>query len=143
VTSDAGETCGVTEGDVLQLNPGTPPNSPAANLIVRASKGQDCLKGTAVQVGVADLQDMQNHMRETIDQGLSELQARQGQNGIPPAPKSAVAPPVQTAFAAIAPPPDPNVKAELGDQSKEADLADREAINDSTPLTAGKATATQ
>ena len=129
--SNAGGTCGVTEGDVLQLNPGTPPNSPAANMIVTASKGQDCLKGTSVQVGISDLQDMQNHMRETIDQGLGDLQAKQGQNGIPPAPRSAVAPPVQTAFAAIAPPPDPNIRAELSDQTKEADLADREAVSDS------------
>jgi len=129
--SSAGGTCGVTEGDVLQLNPGTPPNSPAADMIVLASKGQDCQKGASVQVGIADLQDMQNHMRETIDQGLGDLQAKQGQNGIPAAPKAAVAPPVQTAFAAIAPPDDPNVKAELSETAKEGDQADRQALSES------------
>lgn len=128
--SSAGGNCAVTEGDVLQLNPGTPPNSPTANMIVMASKGQDCLKGTSVAVGISDLQDMQNHMRETIDQGMSDLKAKQGQGGIPPAPAAAKAEPVQTQFAAIAPPPDPNVKTELGDQTKEADQADREALNE-------------
>jgi hypothetical protein len=128
LTSNRGD-CPVTEGDVLQLNPGTPPNATAANLIVVSSKGQDCVRGSAVTVGVADLQDMQNHMRETIDQGLTELQKRQGQNGIPAAPAGATQPPVQTAFAAIAPPPDPNVAAELSQQTREADQAEREALS--------------
>jgi hypothetical protein len=136
VPSPAGGTCGVTEGDVLQLNPGTPANSAAATMIVLASKGQDCLHGATVQVGIADLQDMQNHMRETIDQGLGDLRAKQGQSGIPAAPAGAAAPPVQTAFAAIAPPDDPNVQAQLSDQAKEADQADRQALNESTELVA-------
>ena len=130
VTASDGSTCGITEGDVLQLNPGTPPNSPSANLIVLASKGPDCLKGITVAVGLSDLQDMQNHMRETIDQGLADLRAKQGQNGIPAVPRSASAAPVKTEFAAIAPPPDPNVQSELSQQTQEADQADREATNE-------------
>jgi hypothetical protein len=128
LTSNNGE-CPVTEGDVLQLNPGTPPNSTAANMFVLASKGQDCVKGSAVTVGVADLQDMQNHMRETIDQGLGELQKKQGQNGIPKAPAAAAAAPTQTGYAAIAPPADPNVAMELSQQTKEADSAEREVLS--------------
>ncbi len=130
VPSSAGGTCGVTEGDVLQLNPGTPANSQTANLIVMSSKGQDCLKGTSVAINISDLQDMQNHMRETIDQGMADLRTKQGQNGIPAAPAAAKAEPVKTEFAAIAPPPDPNVKTELGDQTKEADQADREVTTE-------------
>jgi hypothetical protein len=95
---------------------------------VLATKGQDCQQGTSVVVGVADLQDMQNHMREMVDQGLAELQKKQGQNGIPAAPASATAPPTQTAYAAIAPPPDPNGGAELSAQAKEADQAEQEAL---------------
>jgi hypothetical protein len=120
--------CPVTEGDVLQLDPGTPPNAPAANLMVLATKGQDCPKGTLVTVGVADLQDMQNHMRETIDQGLGELQKKQGQNGIPAAPAGATAPPVPTAYAAIAPPPDPNLQAELSQDAKDGAQAENQAL---------------
>jgi hypothetical protein len=128
LTSTGGD-CGVTEGDVLQFTPGAPPAGPGArDLVVLASKGADCPKGSIVTVGVADLQEMQNHMRETIDQGLAELQKHHGQNGIPKVPAEAAAPPVQTAFAAIAPPPDPNVAAELSQQTSEADSAEQEAL---------------
>ncbi len=129
--------CAVTEGDVLQLNPGTPPNVTAANLMVLASKGQDCVKGSVVQVGVSDLQDMQNHMRETIDAGLGELQKKQGQSGIPAAPRAAAAAPVQTGYAAIAPPADPNVATELSAQTKEADSAEREVLSQDTSAGSG------
>lgn len=128
--SNLGE-CAVTQGDVLRLNPGTPPNASTANLMVLATKGQDCQQGASVVVGVADLQDMQNHMREMVDQGLAELQKKQGQNGIPAAPAAATAQPTQTAYAAIAPPPDPNVGAELSAQTKEADQAEQEALQGS------------
>ena len=126
-----GGTCGVTEGDVLQLNPGTPANSQDATMVVLASKGQDCQRGASVQVGIADLQEMQNHMRETIDRGMGDLRAKQGQNGIPAAPAGATAAPVQTGFAAIAPPDDPNVKSELADTAKEGNQADQQALSES------------
>jgi hypothetical protein len=80
---------------------------------------------------------MQNHMRETLDQGLSDLRAKQGQNGIPAVPKAAAAEPVKTGFAEIAPPPDPNVRTELAAQSKEADQADREATAEAGGPNAG------
>lgn len=125
--------CAVSQGDVLRLNPGTPQNASTANLMVLATKGQDCQQGASVVVGVADLQDMQNHMREMVDQGLAELQKKQGQNGIPAAPAAATAQPTQTAYAAIAPPPDPNVGAELSAQTKEADQAEQDALQGSNP----------
>lgn len=107
VSSNTG-TCSLTEGDVIQLSGPTAPASVTANVLVLASKGSDCRKGSMVAVGLADLQEMQNHMRATLDQGLAELHSKQGKNGMPAAPPAAVKPPVQTAFAAIAPPPDPN-----------------------------------
>jgi hypothetical protein len=131
VTSNAGGECFVTEGDVLQLQGTVPPGQPA-NLAVLASKGQDCSKGSMVQVQVADLQEMQNHMRETIDQGLGDLQKKQGQGGIPAAPAAAAAPPQQTGFAAIAPPPDPSVQTELKQQAQEADQAEREVLQEAS-----------
>ena len=130
VTSSNGE-CFVTEGDVLQLRGVVAPGQPA-NLTVMASKGQDCARGSLVQVQVSDLQDMQNHMRETLDQGLSDLQKKQGQGGIPAAPATAVAAPQQTAYAAIAPPPDPNVKTELASTTKEADQAEQEVLHEAS-----------
>jgi hypothetical protein len=127
VQSDAGP-CPVTEGDVLQLSVGARPDPASASLRVLASKGQDCQKGATVTLGVADLQDMQNRMRETLDLGLAELQKKQGHDGIPAAPAAAAAAPVQTGYAAIAPPPDPNVASELSAQTKEADQAEQEAL---------------
>jgi hypothetical protein len=129
VTSTNGE-CFVTEGDVLQLRGSVPVGSPAANLMVLATKGQDCAKGSVVQVQVSDLQDMQNHMRETLDQGLSDLQKKQGQGGIPAAPASALTSAKPTEFAQAAPPPDPNVKAELSQTTKEADQAEQEVLQE-------------
>ena len=129
VASTNGE-CSVTEGDVLQLAGSVQSGAEAACLTVLASKGDDCSKGTVVQVQVADLQEMQNHMRETLDQGLAELQKTQGQGGIPSAPQSAMAAPQQTAYAAIAPPPDPNVSTTLSQQTKEGDQAEQEVLRD-------------
>jgi len=95
-----------------------------------ASKGQDCGKGSVVQVEVADLQDMQNHMRETLDQGLADLQKKQGTGGIPAAPSAAMAAPQPTAYATSAPPADPDVKNELAAQTKEAEAAEAEVLKD-------------
>jgi hypothetical protein len=128
---DAGGTeCALSEGDALQLTGQTAPDAQAATLSVLASKGgKECPKGDTVSVALTDLQDMQNHMRETIDQGMKELQAKQGQGGLPAAPAAAKAPPTESPMAAIAPPPPPEseVKAEINQQSQEADKAEAEA----------------
>jgi hypothetical protein len=131
VSSGNGD-CSVTEGDVLQLQGTVPADSPSANLVVLAAKGRECAKSSIVQVQIPDLQDMQNHMRETLDEGLGYLQKQQGQGGIPAAPSAARMAPQQTAFAAIAPPPDPNVKAELTQQNQEADLAERQILQEAS-----------
>jgi hypothetical protein len=100
-------TCSLGEGDVIQLAGPTALNATAANLVVLATKGSDCRKGAIVTIGLADLQEMQNHMRATIDQGLAELRSKQGK-GLPAAPPSATKPPTQAEYAAIAPPSNPN-----------------------------------
>jgi len=128
---DAGGTeCALSQGDAIQLTGQTAPDAQSATLAVLASKGgKECPKGDTVSVALGDLQDMQNHMRETVDQGMKELQAKQGQGGIPAAPASAKAAPVESPMAAIAPPPPPEseVKAEINQQSQEADKAEAEA----------------
>ena len=128
---DAGGTeCAISEGDALQLTGQTAPDAQAATLNVLASKGgKECPKGDTVQVSLTDLQDMQNHMRETIDAGMQELQKKQGQGGLPAAPAAARTAPVESAMATAAPPPPPEseVKAEINQQSQEADKAEAEA----------------
>jgi hypothetical protein len=71
--------CLLSEGDVLQLEGSPPANAAAVDVVVLASKSQDCRKGVKVAVALTDLQDMQNAMRATIDQGLTELRSGQGQ----------------------------------------------------------------
>jgi hypothetical protein len=133
-----GQQCGLSHGDVIQLNPPNPPLAPdavEANLVVLASKPQECMRGTSVSVQLADLQDMQNHMRESIDQGLGELQTNAGKGGLPSIPASAKAMPTPAPFAAIAPPPDPSAATEIAQQTQEADRAEQE-VTGSAPAVA-------
>jgi hypothetical protein len=119
------EECALSDGDVLALAGPPPPDSAAADLMVLASKGgNECRKSSTVSVQVTDLQEMQNHMRELIDQGLQELQAKQGKGGLPQAPQSAQAQPVQAQYAEVAPPQDPNAGTEIQQQTQQADQAE-------------------
>jgi hypothetical protein len=74
----------LSEGDVLQLNGPPMPNATTADVVLMASRNRSLPRGSVVTVNLMDLQDMQNHMRATIDQGLGDLQSRQGQDGLPP-----------------------------------------------------------
>jgi hypothetical protein len=127
----SGMECAVSQGDALQLAGPPPPDATAANLVVLSSKGGvECRRGATVSVAFADLQDMQNHMRETIDQGMGELQSKQAQGGLPALPPSANAPPVKTAFASApdAPGPDPAAATEIAQQSTAADTEERQTL---------------
>jgi hypothetical protein len=108
VVDAAGNECAISPGDALELTTPPGPSDTAVNLVVLASKGRlECPKSDSVTIALNDLQEMQNHMRETIDQGLQQLQAKQGQGGLPHAPSTAQVPPVNAGFTAIAPPPEP------------------------------------
>jgi hypothetical protein len=123
--------CPVMEGDVLQLTPGQAPSADGfANVTVLASKGQDCLKGSTVAVGVADLQDMQNAMRQTIDQGMGTLQANQGKGGLPPIPASANTAPTDTAYAQAAPPPPPDGAQQISQEWDAGTKAEQQPASD-------------
>src|SRR3984885_6946418 len=127
VVDAAGTECAVSEGDALQLTGQTAPNADSVTLAVLASKGgKECTKGDTVSVTLADLQDMQNHMRETISAGMGELQAKQGKGGLPALPPSANAPPVKSALAMDAPPPDATAATQINQSWGEADKAETE-----------------
>jgi hypothetical protein len=128
VSDSQGQGCTLTEGDVLRLSASPSADATSASLQVLASKNQGCLKGAVVTVGFDDLQEMQNHMRASIDQGLQDLQTHQG--GLPAPPLVAAARPVESAFAPIAPPPDPNAASELQQQAQEAYKAEQEVVNE-------------
>ena len=70
IANAGGQECALTQGDVLQLNPAPASDPSFANVQVLASKGQDCPAGNLVPVQLAD----------------GELQARQGQGGLPARP---------------------------------------------------------
>ena len=127
----AGTECAVSEGDALQLTGPPAANADTASLAVLASKGgKECSKGDTVSVTVADLQDMQNHMRETISSGMGELQAKQGKGGLPALPPSANQPPVKTDLAMNAPPPDADAGTQINQQWGEADKAEAEVTTE-------------
>lgn len=129
VVDAAGTECAITEGDAIQLTGPPAADATAASLVVLSSKGGvECRKGATVTVAVVDLQDMQNHMRETIDAGMGELQTKQGKGGLPALPPSANAPPTKAPFAAEAPPPDPTAATQINAQMAEADKAEAEVV---------------
>ncbi len=130
VVDASSNECALSEGDVLQLTPTPlPDDATAATLVVMTSKGGvECKKGAAVTVNIEDLQDMQNHMREAIDQGMGDLKAKQGQNGLPMVPPSASAAPVKAEFAMNAPPPDATAQQQIDAQAQDSDKAEQEVL---------------
>jgi hypothetical protein len=106
LTDEDGRRCALTEGDVLQVIAPPDPKDNTAKATVLSSKHGECGRAADVAVGVTDLQEMQNHMRETIDQGLAN---RAGKSGIEATPAS---------FAAAAPPPEPDAGQQVEQQQK-------------------------
>ena len=131
VTDASGQECTVSDGDALQLRTPPPSDATTANLVVLSSKGRpECQIALTVQISLTDLQEMQNHMRETIDQGLQDLQSKQGTGGIPAVPPSAQGQPVQAAYASVAPPPDPNDAAQIQQQDQLGDQSEKEVTTE-------------
>jgi hypothetical protein len=80
LVDDQARRCTMSEGDVVQAISGPDPATASAQAKVLASKGQgECERAAQVTIALTDLQDMQNHMRETIDQGLAD---RTGMKGV-------------------------------------------------------------
>ena len=109
VVTSSGQACELGKGDVVQVSGPVAMDSSVVNAAVLASQAQDCLKGSAVVVQLSDLQEMQNYLRETVDQGLGQLRTEAGQGSLPALPAPAQGAPTTPPFAAIAPPADPSV----------------------------------
>lgn len=109
----SGRRCMLSEGDVVQVISAAHERSGTAQAVVLASKGPgECERSAQVDIAVSDLQEMQNHMRETIDQGLANSKAGGQAQTVTPA------------FAATAPPPDANAGQEIQRQQEIAAAAD-------------------
>jgi hypothetical protein len=126
VIDNGGSECSITEGDAFRLIEPPAAEAKTAKLVVLASKGgYECKIASVVAVGIDDLQEMQNHMRETIDAGL---EAMRNNKALPTPPASASGPPVNSAFLAAAPPPDPNAATEINQQLQGSDQAEKTAM---------------
>jgi hypothetical protein len=126
VVNSAGAECAISQGDALQLAGPPPPDSPSASLIVLTTKGGvECRRAETVTVQITDLQEMQNHMRQTIDNGLGDLQKGKG---LPAVPASASGDPIKANFVSAAPPPDTNVGQELNQQVQAADAEEKQTL---------------
>jgi len=122
VVDSAGAECAISEGDLLSLDSEPEPDATVAVLSVVASQaGHDCAKGSFVSVNLTDLQEMQNHLRETIDDGLEQLKAQQANGTVPSPPGGVDSATVTAAFAAIAPPPDPYAQKTIEKEGKDAE----------------------
>ena len=127
--------CALTEGDVLQMNGAPPPDATFASVAVLASKGQDCRKGSRVQVALNDLVEMQNQMRATLDQGLNDLQSRQGQEGLPALP-AGVTGFTNASFASDVR-PDTDVASELNLAAQDSDRLEQDVVNQAADSAGG------
>jgi hypothetical protein len=120
--SMGGQTCSISEGDVLQMNGPASGDSDAASVMVVSSKPGSCGRGSAVSVYLADLSEMQNRLRETVDQGLEELRNKQGQDGLPRLPANAASAPTSASFVSQLPPPDANATNDIQQQYTESSV---------------------
>jgi hypothetical protein len=126
VSSNAGD-CTIAEGDVLRMIGPLPPNASAADVMVLSSRGHDCSRGSTVSVQLQDLQEMYNQMLATVDRGMGDLQAKQGQGGLPALPQGSAGT-TDSPFAQQAQ-PDANVAGDLTSATQEADRAEQQAVS--------------
>ena len=99
----------------------TPDANQNVKVLVSSSQKSDCAAGVQVSMAVNDLQDMHNAFREKIDDGLKTLADNQGKNGLPAAPSTTT-----TVNASVQAQPDSDAAAQLQDQQKDADDAEKD-----------------
>jgi hypothetical protein len=120
VSTDDGQDCSLSAGDVVERVDADAGSDNGVHVKVRAAKKADCKVDSNPQVDLNDLQEMHNHFREQIDNGLQEMAKNSGKNGMPAAPDTGTTggPP---------PAPDANAADQLKQQQADADQAEAEA----------------
>jgi hypothetical protein len=116
-----GAECALSDGDVVVRTTDTPDDDQNVNVKVVASTKSDCAIGKEGPLGVDDLQEMYNHFREGLKDGMGELAKKQGTGGLPKSPDTKTT-------AGDVPPPEPDKSAEkaLKDQAAAADQTEAE-----------------
>jgi hypothetical protein len=109
----SGRRCMVSEGDVVQVVSEQKSDGATVDAVVMASKGGvECERAAKVEIALNDVQEMQNHMRDTIDQGMADTNAGKQAAKITPA------------FAASPPPADSSAASEIEQQQQIAAAAE-------------------
>jgi hypothetical protein len=116
-----GAECALSDGDVIVRTSDTPDDDQNVNVKVVASTKTDCAIGKEGPVALDDLQEMYNHFRESLKDGMGDLAKKQGTGGLPKSPDT-------TTTAGDVPPPEPDKTAEkaLKDQAAAADQTEAE-----------------
>jgi hypothetical protein len=127
VTTDSGEECELSAGDVITRLTDTPDDDKKVNVSVASSKKTDCAAGKQVAVKVDDLQEMHNHFREQLTSGMKSLAEKQGTGGLPKAPDTST-----TGGEVPAPPPDTTAAKALQDQEQSADQTETEVTQETS-----------
>lgn len=114
LVDSTGRRCSMSEGDVVSVLPtNIQPDTSTLAAIVQSNKGgTECGRSAQVQLALDDVQEMQNHMREAIDQGLANTKAAEQAQSVVPA------------FAAAVPPADANAANEIKQQQEIAAAAE-------------------
>jgi len=123
-SDDNGTDCSLTAGDIIYRTSDTPDDDNNVTATVRSSKEDDCTVGASVSIDADDLQEMHNHLRETLDAGLKDLASKQGKDGLPAAPDTTT-----TAGEVPAPAADTNVDNDLSQAQKDADQTEADVQN--------------
>ncbi len=121
-TTADGDECSLTAGDIISRTSETPDGDKNLQVKVLASKKTDCAVGKQVAVSLDDLQEMRNHLREQLSNGMDELSKKQGTGGLPKAPDTG-----KQDGEVPAPPADASAAKALQDQQSAADQAEAEA----------------
>jgi hypothetical protein len=116
-----GAECALSDGDVIVRTSDTPDDDQNVNVKVVASTKADCAIGKEGPLALDDLQEMYNHFREGLKDGMGELAKKQGTGGLPKSPDTKTT-------AGDVPPPEPDKSAEktLKDQAASADQTEAE-----------------
>jgi hypothetical protein len=127
-----GDECALSDGDIITRTTDTPDDDANVNVKVVASKKSNCAVGADGPMAVDDLQEMYNHFREQLKDGMGELAKKQGTGGLPKAPDTST-----TDGDVPAPPADKTAEKNLQEQQADADKAEAEVKQEASSSGSG------
>ena len=122
LTDKDGNECSLTGGDVVYRTDDTPDDDHMVDATVKASRKDECAIGATVGISTDDLMDMYNNMRQNMSDGMKEMAAKNGKNGLPKSPDTTT-----TGGEVPQPTPDANVQDDLKQAQADGDAAEADA----------------